>query len=97
MLIIQKSNSGKLNSFKSHQIRHRGLNTSESRIVILRHKKSKIFSILVWSIFAKRMAVFQSAASPLSALKLISMFPAAVGSKPKIHIDNFLVPQLYSN
>jgi len=97
MLISQKSTSGKLNSFKSHQIRHRGLNTSESRTVIFRHKKSKIFSILVWSIFAKRMAVFQSAASPFSALKLISMLPAAVGSNSKIQVDNYLVLQLYSN
>lgn len=97
MLIFQKGFSSKLNSLKSHQIRHTRLKTSESRKLIFKHNKPRIFCILVRSIFGKRMAVFQPATSPLSVQKLISMLPAATGSNFKIQVDNFLALLSSSN
>lgn len=47
---------------------------AQRRKLIFRHNKPKIFCVLVWSIFGKRMAVLQSEATAFSVRELVSFY-----------------------
>lgn len=51
--LYSKSTSSKLNSLKSHEKRHRGLNISENRKLIFIPNEFKIFCIPVWYTLAR--------------------------------------------